>query len=212
MKECKWSTHEQGSAEWLSERLGKLTASRMATAMKTLKKGGESEERKKLKLEIMAEQLTGQVVPVFLNDAMKWGNTYEADARQEYADETGNMVDICGLALHPDINNFGASPDGLIGEDGILEIKCPTSITFLQWVLDGVVPEQHKPQMLAQLAVTGRKWCDFVAYDPRFNAPYNLFIRRFEPTAEEITATETAAANFLQEIHFLTVQFLGAIK
>jgi putative phage-type endonuclease len=207
---CTWSQFEQGSEGWLQSRCGMLTASRNSDMTNILKDGKYSAKRENYKLELVAERLTGQPTYVFENYAMKWGTDNEPAARQAYADFTGNYVQTCGLAISDQVEFFGASPDGLVQGDGLLEIKCPTSQTFLKWVIEGVVPEQHKPQMLAQMAVTGRPWCDFVAYDPRFPAEKDLFIRRYKPRPHEIEKIFHAAREFLKEVVLLERIFMNA--
>ena len=187
-------------AAWLRERCGKLTASRMRDAMSFTQKGAPTAARSALQRELLAERLTGDSVRHFVNDAMQWGLEKEADALAAYEAETGIMVAAAGFYDHPRIDMLGATPDGLV-PGGIVETKCPTTPTFIEWTLKGVVPDEHKPQMIVQLACTGRPWCDFVAYDPRIReASRRLFVRRYEPTAEEIATVETAAAKFLSEL------------
>jgi len=204
MRKPVWTCAEQGTTEWLKERCGCLTASRMADAVAFLKGGKEAEARKKYKIELIAERMTGTMVSRYVNDAMKWGIAQEPFARARYEELTGELVIQCGFALHSEIQFLGASPDGLVGDDGLVEIKCPTSETYTGWIIGGVVPEQHKPQMLAQLAVTGRKYVDFFAFDPRVKVEsHQHFLRRFEPPEEDITATEEAARKFLAEVDAL---------
>jgi putative phage-type endonuclease len=196
-----YSPHAQGTMEWLKERCGCLTASRMAEAMDFLKGGKESDKRRKLKIELIAERMTDLMVGRFVNDAMKWGIETEPFARARYEEVTGTLVTLCGFALHGGIPYFGASPDGLIGEDGLIEIKCPTTTTYMEWMVGGVVPEQHKPQMLAQLSVTDRKWVDFFAFDPRIKIEERQhFLRRFEPDSKDIVKVEDSAKSFLAEL------------
>ena len=199
-----WITPSQQTNEWIKERVGCLTASRMADALSFLKNGKESEARRKLKVALVAERMTGFATENFVNDAMKWGIEQEAAAKERYEEITGNLIASCGFALHETIPYLGASPDGLVAPDGLVECKCPTTATFVDWKSAGVVPEQHKPQMLAQLCVTGRKWCDFFAYDPRVKAEtHQHFLRRFEPSAEDIAKVEEAAKVFLAEVEDL---------
>ncbi len=200
MSAPRWDVSEQGTSGWLRARCGCLTASRMADAVAYLKGGKEAEARRKLKIELLTERLTDMAVERYVNEAMRWGIETEPEAKERYEEITGRLIQPCGFALHGDIEFFGASPDGLLSVDGLIEIKCPTSTTHMQWLLDGVVPDQHKPQMLAQMAVTGRQWCDFMSYDPRFADGKAIFIRRFEPTSEEIKAVEDAARLFLSEV------------
>lgn len=201
MRKPIWYPYEQGSVAWLKERCGLLTASRMADAMAFLKGGKEAEARKKYKIELIAERLTDSMVSRFVNDAMQWGTEQEPHARARYEEVTGELVQLCGFAIHGDIPCFGASPDGLIGEDGLIEIKAPTSETYTGWMIGGVVPPQHIPQMLAQLAVTGRRFVDFFAFDPRVKvSTHQHFLRRYEPAEGEIAVVEDAARSFLAEV------------
>lgn len=202
-----WITPSQQTNEWIKERVGCLTASRMADAMAFLKGGKESEARRKLKISLVAERMTGYATENFVNDAMKWGIEQEAAAKERYEEVTGRLITPCGFALHETIPYLGASPDGLVAPDGLVECKCPTTATFVDWKSAGVVPEQHKPQMLLQLCVTGRAWCDFFAFDPRIQyREHQHFLRRYEPKPEEIAAVEEAAKVFLAEVEQLFEQ------
>lgn len=195
-------------ATWLRSRAGKLTASRMGDAMAFKKDGKPTEARSKLMRELLAERLTGDSVRHYVTDAMQHGLDTEAEARAAYEAETGVMVADCGFYDHPRIDGLGATPDGLIGADGLIETKCPQTATLIEWVMGGCVPEQHKPQMAVQLMCTDRKWCEFVAFDPRIRDPRRrLFIRRYEPTADELAVIETAAQTFLDELDQLFVAF-----
>lgn len=188
-------------AAWLRARAGKLTASRMRDAMSFLKNGKPSEARSKLMRELLAERLTGDSVRHFVSDAMAWGLEKECDAKSAYEAHAGIFIREAGFYDHPRIDNLGATPDGLLAHDGLIETKCPTTATMVEWSLAGIVPEEHKPQMIVQIACTGRAWCEFVAYDPRIRDPRRqLFVRRFEPTAVEIECVELAAELFLREL------------
>jgi len=210
---CTWLEFEQGTPEWAQARTGLLTASRMADALPAVK-GGTTKTREGLKLELLAERFTGKPTEFFVNNAMRWGTDNEPLARQTYMEFTGNHVEQVGLALSTEIEFFGASVDGLVEDPcaglGNLEIKCPTSQTFFKWVIEGVVPEQHKPQMLAQMAVTGRKWCEFVAFDSRFAAEQDLFIRRYTPHPAEIEEVKKSARQFLAEVASMERMFMSA--
>lgn len=194
-------------AAWLRARAGKLTASRMRDAMDFLKNGQPSAKRSQLMRELLAERLTGDSVRHFVSDAMQWGIEKEAEAKAAYEAETGVLIAEAGFYDHPRIENLGATPDGLL-PGGLIETKCPTTSTFVEWFMAGGIPDEHKPQMCIQLACTGRKWCDFVAHDPRIrDAKRNLIIRRYEPTAEEIAKVEAAAEQFLAELDQLFEAF-----
>lgn len=198
-------------AAWLSARAGKLTASRMADAMDFRKDGKPGAARVKLMHEILAERMTGDSVRHYVNDAMQWGLDREAEAKAAYEAETGAMIAEAGFYDHPRIDLFGATPDGLLDGGGLIEIKCPTTQTFVDWRLAGIIPAQHEPQMLAQLAVTGRAWCEFVAFDPRVrDARYRLFVRRYEPPRAEIERIEAAAEAFLGDVEKMWEALTGA--
>ena len=205
MNPTKWDVSEQGTSGWLVARNGCLTASKMDAAAKPHTPWPDPDSGKKITarqtliIAICAERMTGRAKNNVVTGPMLWGLEHEQYAADRYEEETGVLIGKCGFALHGDIEYFGASPDRLV-KDGLLEIKCPTEETHTRWKFQGVVPKQHKPQMLAQLAVTQRKWCDFVSYDPRFPVAQQFFLRRFEPTAEEIAEVEEAAKVFLAEV------------
>jgi putative phage-type endonuclease len=189
----------QGTGEWFNARTGKLTASRMRSAVKRLKNGEDSAQRKNLKIEILCERMTGDIVDKFVNTAMQWGIEKEPEAKAAYEAKTGRIITDVGFIDHPRIECCGASPDGFV-DDGLVEIKCPTTATHVGWILDGGIPEEHKAQMTLQAAVTGRGWVDFVSYDPRMPEPQQLLVRRFYPTAGEIAEIEAEAEKFLAEV------------
>jgi putative phage-type endonuclease len=192
----------QGTGEWFNARTGKLTASRMRSAIKRLKNGDDSAERKNLKIEILCERMTGDIVDKFVNNAMSWGIEKEPEAKAAYESKTGRIIRDVGFIDHPRIQFCGASPDGFV-DDGLVEIKCPTTATHVGWILDGGIPEEHKAQMTLQAAVTGRGWVDFVSYDPRMPEAQKLLVKRFYPTAGEIAEIETEAEKFLAEVDVL---------
>lgn len=171
----------QGSPEWQQLRCGKTTASRAADVIAMTKKG-EGAARRDYRTEILVERLTNLPYPQFVTREMQWGIDQEAFARVAYEVRNGIEVETVGFVEHPSILNFGCSPDGLVGNDGLIQIKCPTTATHLNWTLAGIVPVEHIPQLLAELACTGRAWVDFVSFDPRLPDHLQLFIRRFERT------------------------------
>lgn len=193
--------NEQGSSGWLYDRLGHMTSSGAIDAISFLKNGKESSARKKYKVQVVTERLTGIPRDSFLERLriIKWGKEQETNARKAYEFLTGNEVDEVGFIKHHTIKNLGASPDGLILSDGLVEFKCPESTTHVEYILDGVVPEEYKPQMLDQMLVTDRDWCDFVSYDPRLDINNRIFIIRFQPTTQEILEFEKQAIEFLRE-------------
>lgn len=195
----------QRTAEWFEARTGCLTASSVADIMPTVKqlKSGElkktyREAREKLMNIIIAERVSGNARDNYTSAAMQWGIDHEDDARTAYEVHTGNLVELTGFIPHPEVKYLGASPDGLIDDDGILEIKCPSPATHIGYLRGGVVPEEYRPQVLLQLVVTGRKWCDFVSYDPRAKE-LAFFCVRWTPTQEERDALLEECKKFLEE-------------
>jgi len=189
----------QRSAEWYAARAGSLGASKVRDAFSRLKKGERTAAAENLLYEIAAERLTG--VPAKQVNARQWGVDSEAEARLTYAFLTNLPVVQIGLIQHPTIPCSHASCDALVGDDGCLEIKAPTSATHLKTLLADVVPEDHLPQCYWAMAVTGRAWTDFVSFDPRFKDPrLQLFIKRIERDEAVIKAMEDDARAFLAEV------------
>lgn len=190
---------EQGSAEWLAMRLGKLTASRMADVL-AVTKSGPSASRKNYMAQLVAERMTGQPAESFSNAAMAWGTEHEPLARAEYEMLRDVMVDQVDFVDHPTIEWCGASPDGLVGALGLVEIKCPNTATHIDYLLAGVPPAKYQPQMALQLLCTGREWCDFVSYDPRMPEKHRLFVARYTPELAYLEKVAAEAVRFLDEV------------
>lgn len=190
---------EQGSKEWLEMRLGKLTASRMADVLATTK-SGPSASRKNYLAQLVAERLTGGVAEMFNNTAMAWGTEHEPLARAEYEILHNVSVDQAAFVDHPRVSMCGASPDGMVSDIGLVEIKCPNTATHIEYLLSQKAPQKYLPQMALQLSCTGRKWCDFVSYDPRMSDEFKLFVVRYEPTDEFLATIEKEATLFLLEV------------
>lgn len=206
----------QGTGQWFNDRTGKLTASRMAAAMSFLKQTKEEKEknkppreaseRRKLKIEILCERLTGNIVPKYCTADMQWGIDQEPIAKEFITAKYGWTIKDLGFVEHPTIENCGASPDGYIEQEAaLIEIKCPTSATMVSWLLSAQedklwVPEDHVQQMILQSACMGGIPVWFAAFDPRLPDHQKLFVRKFVPTPEEIEEVETAAKVFLVEI------------
>lgn len=189
--------------EWLQARIGKLTASRMKDAMDFLKNGQQSEARKRYMMELVAERMTDIVVPHVVTPAMEHGLTQEPHAKHAYMQATGHTIQNGVFVDHPMIEWLGCTPDSFVDPDGLAEFKCPTTTTHIKWIMAGVVPEEHKPQMAVQLLCTRRKWCDFASYDPRMPANKRLFIRRYQPSQDELARVEAQAVQFLHEVEQL---------
>ena len=190
---------EQGSIEWHLSRLGKVTASRVSDVL-SKGKSGESASRKNYRTELVVQRLTGVPGDSFTNAAMEWGTATEPQARVAYEAEMGRFVTEVAFIDHPTIANFGCSPDGLVAEDGLLEIKCPNSSTHIEYLTDDKPPSKYVAQMQCQMAVTGRQWCDFVSFDPRLPNDLQFFVVRLERDEEYIKAMEAEVQKFLSEV------------
>ena len=189
----------QGSPEWLQLRAGRVTASRVADIIAKTK-SGPSASRTNYMAELVAERLTGRPSEGFSSAAMQWGTQTEPQARDAYAALTGQDVEQVGFVHHPSIPFSGASPDGLIAWDGLVEIKCPNTSTHIDTLLTGKVPSKYITQMMWQMACTGRDWCDFVSFDPRLPEHMQLFVKRVEADPTLIASLEAEVSLFLGEV------------
>jgi putative phage-type endonuclease len=190
---------EQGSPEWFAQRCGKATASRVADIVAKTKTG-YSASRANYCAQLVAERLTGVVAESYTNGAMQWGIDTEPDARDAYCFYQNVKIDLAEFVLHPSINMAGASPDGYVGENGLVEIKCPNTATHIDTLLGRSVPGKYVAQIQFQLACTGRSWCDFVSYDPRMPEHLKLFVRRVHRDDKHIEELETEVIKFLTEV------------
>ena len=190
---------KQGTEEWHQIRLGKVTASRVSDVMSKIK-SGESAGRKNYKMDLVVERLTNTPTSSFTNAAMAWGTETEPLARMAYEVHSGNFVETVAFIQHPSIEWFGCSPDGLIGSEGNLEIKCPNTSTHIDYLLAGVPPAKYVPQMQTQMACTGRLWTDFVSYDPRLPPELQLFVVRLDRDETYIQQIEDEVKQFLDEV------------
>lgn len=200
----------QGSPEWFAQRLGKVTASRIVDVLAKVK-AGESAARANYRAELVAERLTGKVAEGFSNAAMKWGTECEPLARAAYEAEFGLLVEEVGMVQHPTIPNTGASPDGLVSTDGLIEIKCPETKAHIDTLLSKAAPAKYVPQMQWQMACTGRAWVDFVSFDPRMPSDLQLFVCRVLRDDDLIRQYETEVCAFLAEVD-ATVTSLTALR
>ncbi len=197
----------QRTEEWLSERAGHATASRFSDVTAKIKTG-EAATRRKYRMQLVTERLTGNPVSGFQSSAMLWGTMTEPEARMAYEEKTGEIVCETGFIKHSEIAWCGASPDGEIGQGGMVEIKCPESTTHLEWMESGKAPAEHIPQIQGQMWVTGRKWVDFVSYDPRFPAGLQLFVVRVPRDDEYIKTLEAEVRTFLDEVDGMVKRLL----
>ena len=190
---------EQLSEEWFAARLGKLTASRVSDALARTKTGWGA-GRANYAAELVAERLTGVRADRYVNDAMRFGTENEALARAAYSFYADADVCLIGFFDHPDIPMSGASPDGLVLDDGLVEIKVPNTATHIDTLLRDVIPSQYVQQMQWQMACTGRQWCDFTSFDPRLPENMRLFVKRLERDDKLIRELECEVAIFLDEV------------
>ena len=190
---------EQRSEEWFAARLGKVTASRVADLM-AMTKSGYSASRANYMAELICERLTGSQAERFSNAAMQWGADVEPQARAAYEFITDAAVSEVGFVPHQTIEMFGASPDGLVGDVGLIEIKCPNTATHIETLLNEAVPAKYVTQMQVQMACTGREWCDFVSFDPRLPADLQIWTSRLHRDSAVIENIEAETVKFLGEL------------
>lgn len=187
----------QGTPEWLAERAGKVTASMVSAVLAKPETAGFRDYQAQLVAEILTGKPQGSD---YTNAAMQFGTEMEPLARSAYEAETGFSVDEVGFCQHPTINRAGASPDGLVGNSGLVEIKCPKVATHLAYLLAGVVPAGYKNQMMWQMACSGRDWCDFASFRPDLPEHLQLFVIRFKRDPARILELETAVVAFLDTV------------
>ena len=190
---------EQRTEEWFKARLGKVTASRVADVIAKTK-SGYSASRDNYMAQLICERLTGQKGESFTNAAMQWGTETEPLARSAYEAYADVMVEEVGFVQHPKIDMAGASPDGLVGLFGMLEIKCPNTATHIDTLLTQTVPTKYITQMQWQMRCCERQWCDFVSFDPRLPQELQLFVKRVEFDASYVAMLEEEVNLFLKEL------------
>jgi len=190
---------EQRSDEWFAHRCGRLTASRVADAVAKTKSGWGA-SRANLMAELAVERLTGVSAPGFTNAAMQWGVDHEDEARTAYEFHADAEVEQVGFVDHPSIEQFGCSPDGLVGDDGMVEIKCPNSSTHIDTLLGTPIADKYIKQIQAQLMCAERSWCDFVSYDPRMPEALKLHIERVQRDDKLIASIQADIEQFLIDL------------
>lgn len=189
----------QGSQAWFHLRCGRATASRIADLMARTRTGWAA-SRANYRDQLVVERLTGTVEPSYPSAAMRWGIEKEPEARTAYRFYHDRHVAQVDFVLHPEMFMAGASPDGLVVDDGLVEIKCPNSATHIEMLRTRSISDRYQLQMLWQMACTGRAWCDFVSYDPRLPEALRLFVQRFERDDGRIAVLEEGVRAFLAEI------------
>jgi len=194
------TTCEQGSPEWLSLRLGKVTASRIKEVLANGRGNAPSKMAESYMIELVAEILTGESKPFFENDAMRWGTETEDEARAVYSIKNSRF-DVEEVAFIEHSEFIGMSPDGLVGDDGLLEIKCPNTTTQLKRALSDDYSKDYKAQIQMQLWVSGRDWCDFVSFDPRLDCAAGYLEQRVYRDN-----------SYISDMQDKTFEFVGKIK
>lgn len=190
---------EQGTPEWFAARLGNVTASRVADVIAKTK-SGYAASRENYMAQLICERMTNTVAESYTNAAMQWGTETEPLARAAYESVADVLVDEVGYIAHPTIERAGASPDGLIGVFGLLEIKCPNTATHIDTLISEQVPTKYITQMQWQMSCTGRTWADFVSFDPRLPSGLQMFVKRVEFDAEYVAMLKEEVIKFLAEL------------
>lgn len=190
---------KQGSPEWFKQRCGKATSSRISDIVAKTKTG-YSTSRANYMAQLVVERMTNQVAESYSNPAMERGIEQEVYARAAYEAKTGIMVDQVGAINHPTIDWSAASPDGLVGDDGCLEIKCPYTATHIATIFGDEPAKKYYDQMQWQMACTNRIWCDFVSFDSRMPAHLRLVVKRIQSNNYYIAKLEKEVIQFLKEV------------
>lgn len=199
----------QRTDEWHAARLGKVTASRLSDVIARTKTGWGA-SRANYMAELVAERLTGQPAERFISAAMKRGTEVEPEARAAYSWHVDMDIQEVGFVAHNRIRDTGASPDGLVGDNGLVELKCPETATHIDTLLGAAIPDKYIVQMQWQMACTGRMWCDFASYDPRMPEEMRLFVKRIERDNTRIAELENLVIEFLGELS-VKVEKLNAL-
>lgn len=203
---------EQGTPEWFAARTGVITASRFKDACSVLKSGEPAQASRDYAMELVFERLTGDMAPKFVNTAMTRGSELEPDAADAYAVETGEMLESIGFVLH-DALPIGCSPDRLVGDDGLIEIKCPMDVKRVLTMWQTGDASEYFHQIQGQLWLTGRKWCDLVVYDPRLGAAgMSLYIKRIERDSGFIADMAATLERFVKQVESTITEIKGNKK
>jgi putative phage-type endonuclease len=206
---------DQNTAQWLHERVGRITASRVGEALskyKDAKKAGvDTAERYNYKIDLIAERLTGRSTENFMSPEMVWGRDHEEEASFAYEEQAKVMAVKVGFILHPRYDWSGASPDSLVGAHGGLEIKCPKTATHLKWMREGIVPEVHQDQVLWNMLCAEREWWDFASFDPRLPKGINLFTVRMHRDEGRLQKMEEDVVRFNEEVESIVAELRSKV-
>lgn len=189
----------QGSDDWHKHRCGSLGASQVHDVLAKTK-SGYTAARANTKARMVAERLTGLTQETFKSSAMQWGNDTEPQARSAYEFITGKRVQVVGMFKLANLAGSHASPDGLVDNDGLIEIKCPNTATHIETLKTEKIDPKYITQMQWQMALTDREWCDFVSYDPRMPEDLSLFIKRVPRDPQAIADLMKQVEEFLGEV------------
>ena len=189
---------EQRTDSWFEARLGRATASNFGKVLAKIKTG-EAADRRNYRAQLVIERLTGNRQEGYSNAAMQWGTEQEPFARIAYMADRGMDVQEAGFIQHETLM-AGCSPDGLIGADGLIEIKCPVSATHIETLKTQHMPIEHMAQVQGQMWIAGRDWCDFVSYDPRMPDKLQMFVQRIPRDEQYIKALAFEIERFLEEV------------
>jgi putative phage-type endonuclease len=190
---------QQQSESWFNARLGRVTASRISDVMAKTKTG-PSASRKNYMMQLLCERLTGRKEEGFTSAAMTRGTELEPDARSAYEVDQDLLVQECGFVPCPSIDMAGASPDGLVGDDGLLEIKCPNTAQHVEFLRTSKIDSGYEMQMTFQMICTGRAWCDFVSFDDRLSEELQYKCMRFHYSHAEASKIMAEVRTFLDEL------------
>ena len=202
---------EQGTPEWHQMRLGKVSASRMAELLAKTKTGAFAASRAKYMAQLLCERMTCEPTEFFTSQAMQRGTEIEPVARAAYEAENLTSVEQIAWVEHPTIPMAGCSPDGFVGEHGLIEIKCKEIHNHLDSILNDKIDPDHQAQMMWQMCCTGRQWCDYVCFDDRAPEGLQLFVKRLHRDEEKIKQMEDEVRAFLKDLENM-IQKLNEIK
>lgn len=192
---------EQRTDEWFAQRLGKVTASNLDAVMATGRNGSPSVSRANYMSQLLIQRLGGASFDsVPMTDAIQWGIEKEDEARVNYEFDNDCDIEEVGFIDHPTIDMTGASPDGLVGSDGLVEIKCPNTTTHFEFIDSGKISRKYMLQMQWQMACTERSWCDFISYDPRLPTGLQMEIKRIHIDEEKVASITEKVKRFLYEL------------
>lgn len=202
---------EQGSAAWLYERCGHITASNFDKVTAKTKAGKPTAEREKYLMELVIERITGQPQDHFASAAMQWGTEQEKSSRMDYEAQTGRIIEEVGFIKHPTLPMVGGSPDGLIGADGGWESKSPFNTANHVYTLLKGMPEEHLAQVQGLMWITGREWWDFQSFDPRLPEPLCRYVQRIPRDEKFIEQMEAEITAFSAEVSAMTATLAARI-